>query len=94
MLANEYGWSETQILDQPYCKLEELVYQIRLRQYVEAVRTYNVQALAHNGGSSENVNAFFNSLKPKRHTVTQANSVNDAPGSLDKLYIPDTMKHS
>jgi len=94
MLANEYGWSETQILDQPYCKLEELVYQIRLRHYVEAVRAYNVQALAQHGGKPEDVDTFFNSLKPKRHTVTAANSANDAPGSLDKLYIPDTMKNS
>jgi len=92
MLANQYGWSEDAILDQPYCKLEELVYQIRLRSYLDVVRAFNVQALAHDGVKEVDINNFFEQLKPKRHSSISADKVNDVPGSMDKLYIPEDMR--
>lgn len=92
MLAVEYGWSEECILDQPYCKLEEYAYQIRLTRYFRQMDEFNIAVLASGESKADEIEQYFQTLIPKRYTTRDDVVEKVTPGSLDKLYIPESMK--
>ena len=64
IFAEQYGWSDTYILDRPYCVLRHLLVAMGIRKYYDVVKELNTQRAANS--TKENVvTQFLKDIRPK-----------------------------